>query len=193
MTIGKRNKMNDAQIIDLYWWREETAILETSKKYGNFCHQIAKNILSTDADAEECVNDTYLQVWNTIPPQRPDKFRAYLGKIVRNLAINLWNKNHRKKRYAGIDLLLSELEDCLPSPKTVEHEMEEKELTIFLNTWLAALPRDDRILFIRRYWNGEAINKLAEDFGITATKMAKCMYRLRQNLKASLEKEGYWI
>ena len=185
--------MKDSQIISLFFDRDEAAIAETEKKYGAFCYNIALNILSIDADAEECVNDTYLQAWNAIPPQCPDKFGAWLGRVVRNIAINLWNKNHRQKRYAGMDKLLNELEDCIPSPVTVEHKIEEKELTGVLNTWLASLPDDDRILFVRRYWNGEVLNELAAEYSVPPRNMAKRMYRLRQNLKTKLEKEGYWL
>lgn len=155
------------------------------------CQRIALNILTVAADAEECVNDTYLQAWNCIPPQQPERLGAWLGKVVRNAAINLWNKNHRKKRYAGMEQLLSELEDCISSPITVEHEIEERELTEFLNTWLASLPKADRILFMRRYWNGEAVKDLAKEYGTTPKEMAKRMYRLRQSLKSALEKEDY--
>ena len=129
--------MEDVEIIELYWQRNEQAIAETAQKYGAFCHSIAKNILSIDEDAEECVNDAFHQAWNAIPPQRPVRFRAWLGKTVRNLALNLWNKNHAQKRYAGMTLLLTELEDCIPAPQTVEREIEEKELTGLLNAGCA--------------------------------------------------------
>ena len=185
--------MEDSQIISLFFKRDEAAIVETEKKYGAFCHKIALNILSISADAEECVNDAFLQAWNSIPPQSPDRLGAWLGKVVRNLAINLWNKNHRQKRYAGMEKLLNELEDCIPSPVTVEHRIEEKELTRFLNPWLASLSRDDRILFVRRYWNGEALNSLAAEYRVSSGNMAKRMYRLRLNLKSKLEKEGYTL
>lgn len=183
--------MDDNQIIDLYWQRNENAISETDKKYGSFCHHIAQNILSLAEDAEECVNDTYYQAWDSIPPQHPRILRAWLGKIVRNTSINLWMKNHTQKRYAGMNLILDELEDCIPSSATVEHEIEAQELTVFLNTWLASLSQNDRTLFMRRYWNGEAVNELAKEYGISPGKLAKQMYHLRQNLKISLEKEGY--
>ena len=183
--------MEDLQIIDLYNQRDENAISETAKKYGAFCESIAFNILTIAADVEECVNDTYLQAWNSIPPQQPARLGAWLGKVVRNIAINLWNKNHRKKRYAGMEQLLSELEDCIPSPITVEQEIEEKELTEFLNTWLASLSKADRILFMRRYWNGEAVKDLAKEYRIMPRDMAKRMYRLRQSLKSALEKGCY--
>ncbi len=183
--------MEDTEIIELYFRRDEAAITETAAKYGVFCLSIAQNILSIDADAEECVNDTYLRTWNAIPPQKPDKLGAWLGRVVRNIAYDRWKKNHRQKRYAGIEELLNELEDCIPSPATVEREIEEQELTEVINIWLASLPKKDRILFVRRYWNGEAVNVLAQKTGISSTNMAKRMYRLRQNLKSTLEKDGY--
>ena len=185
--------MEDSRIISLLFQRDERAISEIERKYGTFCYSIALNILTINADAEECVNDTYLQAWNTIPPQRPDKLGAWLGRVVRNIAINLWNKNHRQKRYAGMEKLLNELEDCIPSPVTVEHKIEERELTQFLNTWLASLSDDDRILFVRRYWNGETVNGLAAEYRVPPGNMAKRMYRLRQNLKVKLEREGYFL
>ena len=183
--------MEDAQIIDLYFQRDEAAITQTAAKYGIFCHKLARNILSIEEDAEECVNDTYLQAWNAIPPLRPDKLGAWLGRVVRNIAINLWNKNHRKKRYSGMELLLAELEECIPSSQTVEQKVEEKELTEAINVWLDSLSREDRILFLRRYWNGEAVKELARERGMTPERLARRMYGLRQNLKLRLEQEGY--
>ena len=183
--------MEDSQIIGLYFKRDEAAISETAAKYGAFCRGIALNILSINADADECVNDTYLRAWNSIPPQKPDKLGAWLGKVVRNIAFDLWKKNHRKKRYSGMEQLMNELEDCIPSHVTVESEIEEQELTEVINAWLASLPQSDRILFMRRYWNGETVAALARESGISAANMAKKMYRLRQNLKSKLETEGY--
>ena len=185
--------MEDPKIIALFFERNETAIAETAAKYGVFCHNIALNILSIEADAEECVNDTYLQTWNSIPPQRPSKFRAWLGRVVRNIAINLWNKNHCQKRNAGIVQLMDELEDCIPSPETVERQIEEQVLTEVINTWLASLSQEDRILFVRRYWNGKAVKELAKETGTEPKKLARHMYTLRQNLKSTLEKEGYLL
>lgn len=185
--------MEDSQIIELYWERSEEAIAETAKKYGAFCHRLAKNILTLHEDAEECVNDAWHKAWSAIPPQRPVVLRAWLGRVVRNLAINRWNHDHAGKRYAGVEQLLSELEDCIPSPRTLEHELEEQELTDYLNVWLASLDREDRRLFVRRYWNGEAVKDLAGERGVAPTVMAKRIYRLRQSLRASLEKEGYSI
>lgn len=183
--------MEDFQILDLYWRRDEAAITETQQKYGAFCYGIANNILSVHEDAEECVSDTYHRAWESIPPQRPVKLRAWLGRVVRNLALNLWNKNHAQKRYAGMTGLLSELEDCIPSPRTMEREIEEKELAEFLNAWLLSLSREDRVLFVRRYWNGEALRDLAKERKLDPARLAQRMYRLRGSLKRALEKEGF--
>ena len=183
--------MEDTQIIELYFERDETAITQTDGKYGAYCRKIAKNILSLEEDAEECVNDAYLQAWNSIPPQRPERLGAWLGRIVRNMAINLWHKNRSQKRSPGIELLLSELEDCLPSPETVERVIESNELSEAIDRWLASLSRDDRVLFVRRYWYGVAVNDLAKERGVTSGSMAKRMYRLRLELRSALEKEGY--
>lgn len=183
--------MEDSQIVELYWQRDEAAIAETDRKYGAFCHGIAKNILTVNEDAEECVSDAYRQAWNAIPPQRPERLRVWLGRVVRNNAVNLYHKNHAQKRYAGMEQLLDELAECIPSAQSVEGEVEAQELAGFLNAWLAALPQEDRVLFLRRYWNGEVLNALERTYGVSHGKMAKRMYRLRESLKKALEKEGY--
>ena len=185
--------MEDTEIIDLYFQRNESAIAETDRKYGAFCRRVALNVLSVAADAEECVSDAYLQAWNSIPPQRPEKLGAWLGRVVRNRAINLWQKNHRRKRYAGMEELLDELADCIPSPDTVERQLEERELSSLIRQWLLSLPQNDRILFVRRYWYGQALNELALEAGVTPGRLAKRMYRLRQVLRQTLEREGFSI
>ncbi len=182
--------MDDLQIIKLYWSRDEEALKETNTKYGRLLHSIALNILSNHEDSEECVNETYLKAWNAIPPQKPDSLTAYLGRIVRNLSINRWHENRAKKRYDGADALLSELSDCIPSLNSVEREIEAKELTRVISEWLCTLPQDDRVLFLRRYWFGDPINKLARECGTTPAKLSGRMYRLRQRLKDALEREG---
>ncbi len=185
--------MEDSRIIELYFQRDEAAISETAAKYGTYCHRLAWNILSVEEDAQECVNDTWLQAWNAIPPGRPDRLGAWLGRVVRNIAFNLWNKNHRKKRYAGMEQLLTELEECIPSPESVEQKLEAKELTKAVDAWLGELSQEDRVLFLRRYWYGEAVKELAEEAGMTPGRLAKRMYGLRQSLKGRLEQEGYRI
>ena len=183
--------MEDSRIVELYFLRDEHAISETEAKYGAFCRKIALNILSSDADAEECVNDTYMRAWESIPPQRPEKLGAWLGRVVRNIAYDILKKNHRQKRFSETDDVFSELEDCIPSFQTVEREIEAQELTEILNRWLESLPQDDRILFMRRYWHGQSVASLANECGVSPSNIAKRMYNLRQKLKAMLEKEGY--
>ena len=185
--------MEDKQIIELYFQRNETAISETANKYGAFCHKIAMNILSIHEDAEECVNDTYHSVWNQIPPTNPNSFRAFLGRITRNLSISRFRTLHAQKRYAGMELMLSELEECIPTPDTVERTIEGKELTGYINEWLNALPEQEAILFLRRYWYGDSVKDLAKKTNITAAQMAQTMLRLRKNLKAYLMQKGVTI
>ncbi len=182
--------MEDSEIMKLYFARDEAAIQETASKYGAFCHGIAYNILAIREDCEECVNDTYLKAWDTIPPQQPDHFGAWLGKVVRNIALNLWKKNHRQKRYVGMEQLLDELAECIPSHVNVESEIAAAEITAILNQWLSSLPKDERILFVRRYWNGDTLKNLAKRYHTTPTELANRMFRMRNDLKNVLEREG---
>jgi RNA polymerase sigma-70 factor (ECF subfamily) len=181
--------MEDLQIIKLYWLRDEEAIKETHTKYGRLLHTIALNILLNHEDSEECVSDTYSKAWNAMPPQKPNSLAAYLGRIVRNLSINCWYEHRAQKRCNGADVLLSELSDCVPSTTNVEKEIEINELSEVISDWLCTLSQDDRVLFLRRYWFGDSVNKLAGECGTTPNKLAGRMYRLRQSLKKSLEKE----
>ncbi len=185
--------VDDQNIIHLYWQRDEAAIRETSDKYGGFCHSIAMNILAVSEDAEECVSDTYHQAWNSIPPERPNVFRAWLGRIVRNLSINRWHHNRAQKRYAGVEMLLSELSDCIPDTQTTEEIVELHALSEHLNGWLDTLTDTERQLFVRRYWNGEPLNELASVAGTTPNKLAGQMYRLRNRLQCYLTERGVVI
>ena len=185
--------MEDAAIVELYWHRDQTAIAETDGKYGPFCWKIAWNILSVREDAEECVNDTWHQAWNSMPPQRPRSLRAYLGRIVRNLSLDLWRRNHAQKRDIGMEQLLSELEDCIPARQTVEDAIETAELSRSISRWLEGLPSQDAALFVRRYWNGEPLSSLAEEAGVSANRLSQKMLRLRGSLRKTLEREGVAI
>ena len=182
--------MEDLQIIDLYWQRDEQAIRETDGKYGPLCHRIAMNILSSFQDSEECVSDTYGRCWDTMPPQRPFSLRAYVGRIVRNLSISRYRQTRARKRYAGMEALLSELDDCVPSPASVEQTLDAMELTRHIEAWLGALPERERRLFLRRYWYGEALSELAAQEGERPARLAQLMLRLRRSLRAHLEAEG---
>ena len=185
--------MEDSKIIDLFWGRDEEAIRHTEMKYGAYCHTIALNVLSIKEDAEECVNDTWLRAWNHIPPQRPVNLRVWLGKVVRNSALNLWDRNHAKKRYNGIEALFEELADCIPSDDNAVQALEVKELSRHINDWLKSLSAFDRALFIRRYWGGEPLSALAKAWHTTPAKLAQKMYKLRCDLKSVLQKEGVYI
>ena len=182
--------MEDGAIIELYWQRSERAIEETRAKYGAYCYQIAFNLLRSPEDAEETVSDTYHAAWNAMPPERPGSLRAWLGKVARNLSLGRWNRDHRRKRDAGLTVLLSELGDCLPAPDTAERSLEAGELRDALDRWLGSLGRADRILFLRRYWYGLSLQELARREGTSPARLAQRMLRLRQSLRKALEKEG---
>ena len=182
--------MQDAQIVELYWNRDERAISESDVHYGAYCRRIATNILTNNEDAEETVNDTWYRTWENVPPQRPASLSAFFGRIVRNLSISRYRANHAQKRYNGVTVLLSELDDCVPSNVSISQALEGKLLAETIDRWLTGIPADDRILFLRRYWFGDAVNVLAKECGVTQNQMAQRMLRLRRNLKSLLEQEG---
>lgn len=181
--------MEDRQIVELFWKRDESAIAETECKYGAFCLKTAANLLSDGEDAKECVNEAFFELWNQIPPQRPEKLGPWLGRIVRNISIKRWHKDHAQKRYSGIEQMLSELDDSIPSGESVEREIEDAELGKAIDRWLLSLPLKDRNLFVRRYWYGTALKELAGEQKLSPEKLARKMYRLRLSLKSFLEKE----
>lgn len=181
--------MDDRQIVRLFWERDEAAIAEAERKYGSLCLGIATRLLSDSEDARECVNEALYQAWSRIPPQRPEKLGPWLGRVVRNIAVSLWRRNHRQKRYNGLEQALSELEDCVPSRENIQQEIEGAELSERINRWLASLEKADRILFVRRYWYEIPLADLAKEAGMPPERLAQKMYRLRQGLKAFLEKE----
>lgn len=182
--------MEDKEIVELFLSRNEDALKETEHKYGGFCRYIAKNVLSYMEDVEECINDALLTAWNRIPPVIPESLKAFMGKMVRDMAITKYRASHAQKRYSGMDLLLSELEDCIASDMDVEKNIERAELTEILNRWLESLSKEDRVLFIKRYWYGISCKELAFSYGCTQNNMAQKMFVLRKNLKTALEKEG---
>lgn len=181
--------MEDAVIVDLYWARDQQAITESERKYGAFCGALARNILSSLQDAEECVNDTWYRAWDTIPPQRPNSLRAYLGRIVRNLAIDRWRRGKAQKRGEGMDVMLSELEGCLPGGTTPEQELENRAITQAIEGWLDSIGREERAIFLRRYWYGTAVSELAKSWGCTPNRMSQRLLRLRTSLRRYLEQQ----
>ena len=184
--------MDDNKIIDLFWERSEDAISETSNKYGKYCYQIAFNILSCEQDAQECVNDTYLNAWEAIPPRRPSRLKAFLGKITRNLSLNLYNKKNADKRKADqFTIILDELSECIPAQGA--EFADDFALSEILNEFLAKLPAAARKIFIKRYWYASSIKQIAEDQGCSESKVTVSLFRTREKLRAVLEKEGITI
>ena len=186
--------MNDQEIIALYWAKEERAISATAEKYGSYCHTIAYNILYDRFEAEECVNDTYLGAWNSIPPQRPSRLAAFLGKITRNLALNRYKRNHAAKRGGGqVEIALSELENCIPNVKGVEQVVEEALLVSVINRFLYAQAKTKRNIFILRYWFLYPIRDIADMYGERESKIKALLFRMRNELKKLLEKEDIYL
>lgn len=180
--------MEDFDIIALYLERKETAITETEKKYGGYCHQISMNILNDRLDAEECVNDTWLKTWNSIPPQRPGVLRLFLGTITRNLSINRYKARQAQRRNRELEVSLEELAECIPMK-----EEDAGELPTLLNGFLRSQPSEDRTLFVLRYWHAHSVKHLAETFGMTAGAVSNRLWRIREKLRTYLTERGYHV
>ncbi len=184
--------MDDAKIIELYFARKEDAIVETDKRYGRYCRYIACNILNNDADAEEIVNDTYLKVWNSVPPKRPNPLKSYLGKICNRLAINRYYEKNAEKRGGGqVALALEELAECVSGKES--DIADELALKNALDRFLASLPQKTRNIFVRRYWYGASVSEISKEYGIGESYVTVLMLRTRKKLKAFLQKEGFEI
>ncbi len=192
-TFTKRRKMDleDSKIIELFFERSEQAIIELSDKYGKRCTAIASNILNDLRDAEECVNDAYLAVWNSVPPEKPNPLLTYLCKIVRNLAIKRYRANTAKKRNSHYDIAFDELCEALKSKENIETELEEKRLSAAINGFLESLDKENRIIFVRRYYFSESISDIALLLGISNHAVSVKLSRLRERLKKRLTKEGF--
>lgn len=186
--------MEDVQIIDLYWNRIETAIAETYTKYGGYCNRIAYNILGNSEDSDECVNDTFLHTWDSIPPNRPNILSAYLGKITRNIALNQYKRANAAKRGGGtVPLLLQELEECIPNSCSVEEEYEAGVTAKVINNYLRCIDTENRVVFVRRYWYADSISVISKRYHISESKVKSMLFRSRKKLKDYLEKEGIQI
>ena len=183
--------MEDSTIIDLFWQRDQAAIEETDRKYGNTCRAIANGILSSREDAEECVDDTYMAVWDSIPPQRPEHLSAFLYRIVRNLSFNRLKERYTQKRGGReLDAVLDELEDCVASDYSVERAFETKELVREINGFLFSLSKDDRLIFSYRYWLMLPTAEIAQRLGFRESKVRTSLSRSRKRLRNHLIKEG---
>lgn len=184
-------RLEDSQIISLFFERSEQAIEELDHKYGPTVKKTASNILNDRLDVEECVNDTYLRVWNAVPPRYPNPLVSYVCVIARNLAISRYRTNTAGKRNSAYDLVLDEMEECIPSGMSVETEMEAKELAAAINRFLSTLRPEDRFLFVRRYWYADSVADLAAMTNGSANRISVRLFRIREKLKRSLMKEGY--
>ena len=184
--------MDDARIVALYWERSDEAIPETASKYGSYLASISQNILASREDAEECVNDTYHDAWNAMPPHRPSILSTFLGKITRRISIDRWRQLTAEKRGGGeLTLALDELEDCVSGTGSIENEMERRELEKLFNDFLNALPVTERRVFLCRYWYMDSIQSIAQQFGFSQSKVASMLHRTRAKLRAALAKEDY--
>lgn len=182
--------MEDSRIVSLYWARDERAISETALKYGAYCQQIAQNILKDLQDAEECVNDTYLRAWQAIPPERPAKLGAFVGKITRHLALDKYKSKTAAKRQGDAFILsLEELGDCLPA-HDFEADTDARAIGEAINAFLRKELPTARRIFVCRYFYGDSIEDICKRFSISEAKVKSSLFRSRNRLRAHLEKEG---
>lgn len=184
--------MEDAKILDLYFARDEDAIRETDTAYGKRLHTLAKNILRNREDAEESVNDTYAEVWKSIPPRRPKYFFAFLASICRHLSLNRVDWKQAAKRRAQVVPLTEEMENCIPDA-VHERQMEAKELGRLLDLFLESLPKDSRLIFLRRYWYVDSVPEIAARYGMTESKVKMQLSRTKEKLRSFLEQEGIYV
>ncbi|MGX8692777.1 MAG: RNA polymerase sigma factor [Clostridia bacterium] len=185
--------MEDSQIIALLFERSERAIDELEQKYGKAVMKTATNILRSRRDAEECANDTWLAVWDSIPPHRPDPLGSYVCRIARNTAVSKLRSETAQKRNGSLDLVLDELEDCIPSAADVEADYDCRETVEAINRFLAALDYDDRYLFVRRYWFADSVKEIAAAMHQRESRVSVRLFRLREKLRKTLIKEGLLV
>lgn len=184
--------MDDKGIIQLYWDRDDRAIGITSEKYGRYCKAIAKNILNREEDAEECVNDTYLKAWNSMPTHWPEQLAPFLGRITRNLSFNKYKRDHAEKRGGReITLVLGELTDCVSDTDDTEQIVDREELSKAVNSFVRGLSAKKRNLFVRRYWYADPVSEIAKDHGMLPGTVSKILERTRKRLKLYLTERGF--
>ena len=190
--MGERTvkSLDDSKIIALFYERSQQGITELSEKYGRLCMKIAVNILKSTEDAEECVNDAFLAVWNTVPPENPSPLKTYLIRIVRNTAVKRYHKNTAVKRNSFYDTALSELEEVLYSDNNTEDDLDIKEITEATNRFLEGISEENRVFFIRRYYFGDSVKDIAGMCGRAPHFVSVRLMRTRESLRKYLTKEG---
>ena len=185
--------MTDKEIVALYWQREEAAIAATRDRYGPYLFRIARAILPLPADCEECVNDTYLGAWNSIPPQKPAVLQTYLGKLTRRIAIDRFRRDTAQKRGgAEVTRSLEELRDCLPARNTLEQTVEARRLAAAIRAFLGALSTEKRRVFLMRYWYSMSIREISARMGCRDSKTVNLLSRMRKALRQHLEQEAFF-
>lgn len=182
--------MQDSRIIELLFERDESALEALDKKYGAVCHRVAHNILGNASDADECLNDSYLGVWNSIPPHRPEKLLPYVCRVVRNLAIKKYHQNTAQKRNSLYDVALDELEECLAAPDSPESEAAACRTGEYINVFLGTLDNQSRVIFVRRYWFSDSPEDIARRVGKSKNFVAVRLTRTRQKLREYLKERG---
>ena len=184
--------MDDDKIVELYLSRDENAIKETADKYGARLRNIANNILNDRESVEECENDAYFEVWNLIPPHEPrNYFFAFAARIVRHLALNICRSSSAKKRSAVYIELTEEMQECIPAADDTEAHIEAKYLRSLINEYLEGCSEVQQNVFVRRYWYFDSVKEIAEDFGMSESRVKTMLFRMRAALKKHLEKGGY--
>lgn len=184
--------MEDQLIIELFFKRSEDAIRELSLKYEKMCRRLANKFLHNEQDIEECVNDVYLAVWNTIPPQKPNPLGAYICRIVKNVALKKYRTNTAQKRNHYYDVILEEVDDFLPVNETVESEILAKEISNRINVFLGQLREKDRVMFVQRYWFCYSVKEIAGITGVSKNYVTVHLYRTREKLRDYLKAEGFY-
>jgi len=191
-TSGKEaDLLNDASIIKLFFERNEKAVEELKHSYEKLCFYIAGNILSQKEDQEECVNSAYMEVWTSIPPNKPDNLKTYLCRLVKNCALNRWKYNTAAKRNQDFSVSLDELSECIPDGKCIEETVSEEQLGLAISEFLKAQPEKYRKIFVRRYWYSDTLEDIAAFYDMNSRTVATYLFRVRKKLKAFLQKEGY--
>lgn len=186
--------VEDKKIVDLYWCRDEKALTETAKKYGKYCFTIAFNILTNSEDAEESVNDSYLNAWNSMPPHRPEMLSTFLGKITRFISLKRWRQRNTQRRGSGeIAIAYEELSECIPSKTNIYETLETREIAKIVDLFLDELHITEQKVFVCRYWYFDSISCIAKQFGFSESKVKSMLHRTRKKLKNKLLKEGVII
>lgn len=183
--------MEDCEIVRLYYQRDERAIAETDQKYGAYCRYIADRILCDPSDAQEIVNDTYVKVWQTVPPNLPTSLKFYVGMLCRQLSINRYEARAAEKRGKEIPLVLDELQACIPDKSSGEDLADTLALRDALNRFVKSLDERARLIFVRRYWYSSSVSEIAKGVGMKENTVSAVLLRVRKKLKIFLTKEGF--